>query len=80
MQSRKVHIAFGYDDGEGWNYGFCVDDMAFDNVADNIVSITSASSSCLESTFVGNVVDGLVNISNYWCSCSNGNRISCFSK
>lgn len=61
---QEVHIAFGYDDGEGWNYGFCVDDMAFDNVADNIVSITSASSSCLESTFVGNVVDGLVNISN----------------
>lgn len=60
----EVYIAFGYDDGQGWNYGFCIDDIAFDNVESNIVSITSAASSCLASTFVGNTVDGLINISN----------------
>ncbi|MDG1296810.1 MAG: T9SS type A sorting domain-containing protein [Saprospiraceae bacterium] len=59
-----VYIAFGYDDGQGWNYGFCIDDIAFAYVPDNVVSITSSTSSCLESTFVGNTVDGFVSISN----------------
>ena len=61
---QEVHIAFGYDDDGGWNYGFSVDDVTFDEVAANIVSIASASSSCLESTFSGNTVDGLINITN----------------
>lgn len=61
---QEVHIAFAYDDGQGWNYGVCIDDISFDNLPLNTVSITSAASSCLESTFVGNTVDGLINISN----------------
>ena len=44
----EVYIAFGYDDGQGWNYGFCIDDIAFDNVESNCANLCQIVSSFIQ--------------------------------
>lgn len=62
----EIHIAFGYDDGTGWNYGFCVDDVDVDEaiIPDFGAAALDGITTCFESTYVGNEVGGLILVSN----------------
>lgn len=31
---HKIHLAFAYNDGDGWNYGFCVDNIKVETAPD----------------------------------------------
>ena len=38
--SEKIHIAFEYNDGNGWNYGFCVDDISIEHAPDYLAEMS----------------------------------------
>ncbi len=53
---QTIRLAFDYQDGGGWNYGFCVDDLAIVDAPAFGVSMVSAEASCTSTTVGGNVV------------------------
>lgn len=44
--NQTIRLRFDYDDGDGWNYGFCFDDLLIDEVPSESISMTSADVNC----------------------------------